>query len=355
MTLFPNSRRIASQANGAVNVKARVLFNSSMLEQKLQQQNNSSEEGASNNSNNELEPGVIIPAKQESSPSSATNQNSFPEDTWDNVDYCIAFFNMDNRQGVALLELRDMLSDVQHAYNRPNMVSRYLRTQHFDTLKAERMFRDMLAWRIQHQVDDIILEGGNYKPPPEILDKYPGAILKGCDKDGDPVFLSRMGVTDMIGLVDKYGHEDMLRFEIFKRESCMVGSWLPDWERKSGRPVKHILIIEDMQGLSRRLLSVKVAALYGEAMDMDQANYPDAAKKIIIIRAPAVFRLAWTMAKRFFPLFIQQKMEFCGPSDYLKVLEKYMDLDHLPPCIYPAGRGHAAPGQPCNFEGGRIE
>lgn len=327
-----------------VNAKSRVLVNSTMLEEM--------QKGDASAKNNKLveERGV----SSSSTDHGGATTTVIPEDTWSNIDYFIQFWGMNESQVAAFLELRDLLVDVEHPYNRPNMVVRYLRTQNFHPAKSEQMFRNMLVWRYKNQVDDILV-GGNYEAPPEILTMYPGAILNGCDRDGDPVFLSRMGVTDMVGLVEKYGHDDMLRFEIFKRESCMAGSWLPNWEQKAGRPVKHIVIIEDMHGLGRRLLSAKVGALYGEAMELDQNNYPDACKKIIIIRAPAIFRAAWTVAKRFFPLFIQQKMEFCGPSDYLKVLEKYMDLDILPSCIHPEGQGEAAPGQPPNFLGGRIK
>ena len=277
--------------------------------------------------------------------------SNIPEDAWHNVAYYIRYWNLDFVQGKAFTDLRDRLNDVHHEYNRPGVCVRYLRTKHFNVKKAEKMFRDSLIWRADHQVDKLMLE---YEPPTEILEKYPGAILKGCDKDGDPVFLSRMGVTDVPGLLQKYGHDGMIRYEIYKRESAMQGSWLPEWEQKSHRPIRHILIIEDLHGLGRKLLSSKIAGLYGDAMDVDQNHYPDSAKKIIIIRTPLIFRAVWTVVKRFFPDFIQRKMEFTGCNNYLEVLEKYMDLDILPPCINPDGHGEAAPGMPPSFAGGEI-
>ena len=71
-------------------------------------------------------------------------------------------------------------------------------------------------------------------------------------------------------------------------------------------------MIEDLDGLSRKIISSKIAALYGDAMNMDQNMYPDCAKKIIIIRTPAIFRAVWSLVKRFFPDFVQQKMAFVG-------------------------------------------
>jgi hypothetical protein len=278
-------------------------------------------------------------------------EDVIPQDDWENIAYFARYWDLDFSQGSALTELRDKIQDVDHNYNRPNVVIRYLRTQKFNVAKAEKMFRDSIAWREQHGVDTMVHE---YKPPEELLEKYPGAILAGRDKDGDPVFMSRMGVTDISGMLKKYGHADMLRYEIYKRESALRGTWLKEWQEESRRPIRQLLVIEDLDGLSRKIISSKVAALYGDAMHLDQNNYPDSAKKIIIIRTPAIFRAVWALVKRFFPDFMQQKMEFAGYHNYLQVLEKYLDLEILPPCVNPDGKGQAVPDMPPNFDGGKV-
>lgn len=47
-------------------------------------------------------------------------------------------------------------------------------------------------------------------------------------------------------------------------------------------------------------------------------------------------------------------MVFSNPKNYLEVLEKYIDLDILPPCIYSDGKGCVAIGMPPRLEGGLI-
>ena len=47
-------------------------------------------------------------------------------------------------------------------------------------------------------------------------------------------------------------------------------------------------------------------------------------------------------------------MVFTGPSDYLQVLDKYVDREVLPPCIYKEGKGSAIDCMPQNFEGGIL-
>jgi CRAL/TRIO domain len=114
------------------------------------------------------------------------------------------------------------------------------------------------------------------------------------------------------------------------------------------------LIIEDLQGLSRKVISSHIASFYGETMHLDQTNYPDTAKKIIITRTPIIFRMVWSIVKHFFGAHIVEKMEFAGGHNYLQVLEKYIDLEILPSCIFSKGNGEAVSGMSSSFQGGEI-
>ena len=68
-------------------------------------------------------------------------------------------------------------------------------------------------------------------------------------------------------------------------------------------------------------------------------------QRIILIRAPPIFRLIWGVAKHFFRQTARDKMIFAG-KDYEHILEKYMDLKVLPSCIIEGGHGVSAPGLP---------
>lgn len=338
-------------------VTCRVLCNSTMLEmEELRNRISSSEDSstATNKSYITADTNSTSGLREDphAIPTSMSPPIDIPVDCWENVDFFTRYWNLNEEESTKLLELQDELQDVDHALNTPNFAIRFLRTKAFHVAKAATMFRDMVAWRMGNSVDTLCKD---YEPPTKLYNMYPGAILRGTDHHGDPIFLSRMGVTDLPGLLQVYGHEELLRFEIFKRESACNGTWLHAWEQRQGRPIRQITVIEDLHGLSRRIICSKVAQLYGAAMELDQSNYPDLAKKIYVIRAPAIFRAVWSMAKHFFPPFIRDKMEFCGSHDYLNVLEENMDLSILPPCIHPkGGRGEAAPGFSPNFEGGRV-
>ena len=56
-----------------------------------------------------------------------------------------------------------------------------------------------------------------------------------------------------------------------------------------------ITVIEDLKGLSLAQLSSATVSLYSELMRLDQDNYAETAKKLIIVNAPTIFTTIWSM------------------------------------------------------------
>jgi hypothetical protein len=288
------------------------------------------------------------------------------DDQWspDDISAVVKLWDLTEKEQTDLLTLRDQLllkDDTaengavvrSHPKNRPSEVVRFLRARPGKVDAAASMFRAMIAWRIENKVDTILQD---YQPDQKMLDYYPGAILQGLDKEGDPLYVGRIGVTDGAGILKQYGKEEMIRHAIWVRELVSTGEWIATYEQEQARHVRRITLIEDLEGLSimsmmsnRPLLSV-----YGEIMRLDQDNYPETAKKLIIIRAPTLFRMVWAIFKHFFDAGVVQKMVFCGSSDYKKVLEEYVDLSILPDAVVAQGQGKATEGMPSKFEGGPL-
>lgn len=146
-----------------------------------------------------------------------------------------------------LIELGSRLQDVgQHSKNNPADVVRLMVASSSDVNSAETKFRKMVSWRKQHDVDQILL---NYHPPQELVDHYPGAVLAGLDNEGDPIFLRRLGVTDAAGMLQRYGHSEMINHAIWLRELLCTGQWMQEYEKIHKRHVKRALVIEDVHGI----------------------------------------------------------------------------------------------------------
>lgn len=275
------------------------------------------------------------------------------DNSWsqENVKATLDHWELTDAERKNFSDLRDRLKDVKHWKNCPDTLVRFQRARPGDVAAAETLFRDMVRWRLDNKADTILED---YKPPRLLMDYYPGAVLKGLDKDGDPVFVGRLGVTDGVGLLEKYGEEEMIRHAIWIRELASRGEWLNQFEREHGRPIKRITLIEDLEGLSRRVLSSRMLSFYGKIMRLDQDNYCESCKKLIIVRAPTVFRMAWSLAKHFFDTGVVAKMVFSGSSNYLQVLDQYVDRKILPSAMCPEGQGEVIEGMPDRFEGGLV-
>ena len=144
-----------------------------------------------------------------------------------------------------------------------------------------------------------------------------------------------------------------MEFTIYTPELNTRGAWIKDYERRQGHKIRDVTVVYDLKGLNAGHLKPTVLEFFGEVQKMNQEKYPGPLKRMIIIRAPSIFRYVWLVARNFFPQSSREKMIFAG-KNYLKELEKYIELDVLPPCIYEHGKGKPAPGLPPRMEGGII-
>lgn len=270
----------------------------------------------------------------------------------DSLEQTIDLWKLDDDEQERLVSLGQRLKDIRYHKNNPDDVLRFLRAKSGDIAAAEQMFRASIAWRHAARVDAAL----EVPPPQELIDSIPGSIIKGTDRDGDPVFVSRLGAFDAIRAFKRFGREAIVQHCIWIRELASRGEWRAKREAEMGRPMKQVLIIEDLQGLqlSKIISSPQMLSMYGEMMRIDQENYPDASKKIIIIHTPALFRMGWKLVKPFFDKYVVDKMVFCGYNDCEEVLSQFVDdLAVFPPELLPGiGHGVAETGMPSRFDGG---
>ena len=185
--------------------------------------------------------------------------------TEDAIQSTIDLWELSETQQLQLRDLQNRLRSIQHWKNSPDTVVRFLRARPGDLDAAETMFRNMIQWRSETGADTILED---YDPPKLLREYFPGAVLKGLDREGDPIYVGRVGVTDR----------------------ASRGNWVKEYEKIQGKPVRKVTIIEDLEGLSLLHSSTAVLSLYGKIMRLDQDNYCETGKRLIILRAPFVFR-----------------------------------------------------------------
>lgn len=246
-----------------------------------------------------------------------------------------------------LRDLEKKVADVDHWKNDPRILVRFLRGP-WGYRQAENMFRKMIIWRRQNGVDTLF---DDYVPPQMLLDCVPSAMLRDWDREGDPIYVERGGAVDTSGLLKMFSVAEVLRHGIWTRERNTNGLWIDEYERRQGRHVKAITIIYDCKGMNARHLSARSIEYFRLISKITSEYFPNPIKRIVIIRAPKLFTVFWSLVKHFFPASARAKIIFVGSTGYLEVLEKYMDLNVLPRCIYERGSGTTAVGMMQGLDG----
>ncbi|CAB9527784.1 SEC14-like protein 5 [Seminavis robusta] len=306
---------------------------------------------------------VVVPNNSTSTTANATCETAEARWSDTNVKEVLDAWQFTPEEQARFLELRIRLSDIDHWKNDPAEVARFIKEHNFHVSKAEEMFRGMIAWRLENDIDTFM---ERYGEPPAIFHYAPLFLLRGLDHDGDPIFVERIGVLDGWGLYQRLGLDammDAMRFVSEVHTSREVGirtewQWQKGhYERVMGKRVTQFTILIDLEGLGLQLLRPAMFQLLSETARIAQDHYPGLAKRIVMVRAPRLFQMAWKVAVHFYDDRVQDKFIFTTKEDYLDILSKYMDLEVLPDVMYPGGgKGSQMPGffEKIRMEGGPI-
>jgi CRAL/TRIO domain len=245
-------------------------------------------------------------------------------------------------------DLQNRLADVDHWKNDPFECVRFYKDMGSNVRAAEEKFRKMVFWRLENRIDTFL---ERYGEPDPLFDYHPSVVLKGLDKDGDPILLERTGAFDAYGFYKHFGTKGVMDFMTYKREFDVTRrhdgkGWQREYyEPKYGKRVYQFTVIMDMAGLNRNHMRAGLLLLFHQLARLVQDYYVGLAKRIIVARAPAVFRVFWCIVKHFFAPHIQELITFTTHADYLDVLDQYVDREVLPPELCPTyGVGTFMPG-----------
>ncbi|CAB9503614.1 SEC14-like protein 2 [Seminavis robusta] len=268
---------------------------------------------------------------------------TYSKDPWgaENVQEYIDSWGLTQEQIDKMWALQRKLVDVDHFKNEPECILRFMfAPTGYDN--AEACFRKMIEWRLDNNVDTIL---DDYNPPKRLLESSSSAMLHGLDREGDPIYVERGGAVDVGTLLKEFSAEEIVKFCIWTRELHTRGAWIEAFERRQGRRIKGVTVVYDLKGMSTKHLNPKGMDLFGEIMKFSNACYPGPIKRLIIIRAPSIFRYAWAVAKNFFRQSLRRKMIFAS-KNYLDVLDEFIPREVLPPSIAEGGLGRVAMGMP---------
>ncbi|KAJ0057594.1 hypothetical protein NL108_009386 [Boleophthalmus pectinirostris] len=229
------------------------------------------------------------------------------------------------RQKETLSEFRERIQDIlPHLPEQDDhYLLRWLRARNFSIQKSEAMIRKHLEFRRQMKVDTIVED---FKPP-EVIKMYVSGGMCGYDRDGSPIWYDVIGPLDPKGLLLSATKQDFLKTkiqhtEILRRE-CKRQS------QRLGKLIESITLIQDCEGLGLKHMWKPAIDTYGEVLTMFEDNYPEGLKRVYLIKAPAIFPMAYNLIKHFLCEETRRKIVILG-SNWKEVLRKNIDPDQLP-------------------------
>ncbi|CAI5437927.1 unnamed protein product [Caenorhabditis angaria] len=184
----------------------------------------------------------------------------------------------------SIQDLRNILPELQNLND--GYILRWLRAKsgHFDetvdSLRKHVVFRN--AWHL-----DTI----DQWTPPECLEKYCGYGLLG-DNEGRPILMSLLGNVDVEGLLRSVASLDYIKFSLAAIEKGM--KLCEEKAKESGRPFEQLTLVFDLEHISSAHFSSKqFASSFTTLVSLFQDHYPLTLRRILIIRAPEMARIAY--------------------------------------------------------------
>ncbi|KAJ8399708.1 hypothetical protein AAFF_G00408130 [Aldrovandia affinis] len=230
-------------------------------------------------------------------------------------------------QESCLIRLRQWLQE-SHKGKIPKdeHILRFLRARDFNIDKAREILCQSLTWRKQHQVD-YLLDTWN---SPQVLSDYYTGGWHHHDKDGRPLYILRLGQMDTKGLVRALGEESLLRHVLSINEEGLRRC--EENTKVFGRPISCWTCLVDLEGLNmRHLWRPGVKALL-RIIEVVEANYPETLGRLLILRAPRVFPVLWTLVSPFIDENTRKKFLIYAGNDYQGPggLVDYIDKEVIP-------------------------
>ena len=186
------------------------------------------------------------------------------------LDDVFKIWKLDKERQAGLLDLRQRVADVDHWKNDPYEIVRWLNEFKGDVAKAERLFRYTIQWRLENNVETHL---ERYGEPHRMFHYLPTGILEGTDKQGDPIYLDRMGAADSYTLMKEFGVHGVIDYMIFFYEHISRREFWQEHEKRTGRRVTNFSVVIDLEGLNAGHMRPGLLPLLQKVSRMTQDCY----------------------------------------------------------------------------------
>lgn len=252
-----------------------------------------------------------------------------------NADYIKNFLGeLTPLQESRLLQMRKKLED-QNLDTIPDYPTllRFLRARDFSIEKSTAMLIESLKWRKEHDVDNLLK---TYREPHVVQRYFPGEWINTTDitdNEKRPIYVIKLGNMDVKGLLKSIGEEGLLKLTLYICEQGLKR--MEELTNRHGKPIWQWCLLVDCMNLSMRHLWRPGLATFLRIIETVEKNYPETMGRVLIVRAPRVFPILWTIVSAFIDENTKNKFLFFEdtahglnhfipqmPSDFLTTSDK---------------------------------
>lgn len=252
-----------------------------------------------------------------------------------------------------LLELRAAVADAIMTVNpadaywaSTHALRRMLLARKQNIANAAKMYRAIIAFRTERQCWR--LQDRSFYVQPECIARYFPWGVVGRDREGHPLLIERPGKIDLVGISAVTPVEDFLTWVSWYHE-CQE-SIMSAASSALGKDVHRMTIVIDMEGIALRHMAWESLAVLKRRTRLEEDNYPEVVRRVLLINTPSSFPTVWGIIKLFMDQGTVERFQILG-SDYLPTLLKYIDESNLP--AFLGGKLHDALGDgECRCGGG---
>lgn len=233
-----------------------------------------------------------------------------------------------------------------------NDIARFAISKQRDYAKAATLLLDSLTWRKELKLDEMKLPPVSAVPInvrgyktvsdanlncndpaiPESFRRINEALGGGChhkwDKDGNPLYIERLGYHDCKKLAKLCSVDEIVDFHVNVNE-FMTRVLMKERSDAIGKIIDKHVVVFDCTGMGLHQFHMPALNILRSVSELDQKHYPERMSKIFLVNAPYLFWKAWSIIKAWLDPRTAAKVHILG-KDYSTVLLQHIEADSLP-------------------------
>ncbi|KAK4803802.1 hypothetical protein SAY86_003619 [Trapa natans] len=219
--------------------------------------------------------------------------------------------------------LKTVYEIVHQGYPKETL-ARFLKARDWNVPKAHKMLIDTLEWRMQNEIDSILMK-------PIVPSDLYRAIrdsqlvgLSGFTREGHPVLAVGVGLSTYDKASVNYYVQSHIQMNEYRDRVV-----LPCTTKKFGRYIGTCVKVLDMTGL--RLSALSQLKLLTVISTIDDLNYPEKTETYYIVNPPRIFSACWKVVKPLLQERTRRKVKVLQgyPKDELLKIMDYSALPHF--------------------------